>query len=249
MNKNITNCFIPLKWIFLFLLIFNFAQAQNLEESGLKQLKVENYISDFEEYNEEIINVRKDPTKKRSSQPNTMAREAIYKISSILSGEMKLKKDKSERLATIIAFSAKKYEIDPRIMIAIMKVESNFNQNAVNLVSCERTKQTKCGDYSIAQINYEVWSKAFPKMGRKPLDLQRLKTDETYAIFRMGEILNILKSQYPQDKLWFARYHSSTPEHKKRYTNVLKKELRKVIALGPNLMKSFPKKMTLSSNP
>lgn len=234
--------FISFKWILLLGIIFNFNigfAATNT--SKLKKIDPNSYISDYEEYNEQIINVKKNPTKKAPSG-HTIARETISKISMILTKEMKINKQKSERLSTIIAFAAKKYDIDPRIIIAIIKVESNFKQNAINLTSCERTKQDKCGDYSIAQINYETWSKSFPKMGRKALDLHRLKTDETYAIFRMAEILSILKAQYAStDNVWFARYHSSTPVHKTRYTKALKTELRKVISLGPNLLKNFPK--------
>jgi hypothetical protein len=229
-----------IKWILPFI-IFNFAHAKGLELNDLKPIKIEDYVSDFEDYNEQIMHSKTYSLKKIPNM-NTRARETISKISNILMKEMKLQKNKSERLATIIAFAAKKYEIDPRIMIAIIKVESNFDQNAVNLVSCERTKQRECGDYSLAQINYEAWSASFPKMGRKPLDLKRLKTDEVYAIHRMAEILSILQKQYAKnDSYWFARYHSSTPKHKDSYKITLKKELKKVIALGPNLLKDFPK--------
>lgn len=227
------------KWIILLCIIFNYSSSY-AQESKLKQIDPKSYISDFEEYNEQIVNIHNRPTAKKAPM-HTVARETIKRISAILTGEMKLSQEKGERLATIIAFSAKKYDIDPRIMIAIMKIESNFKQDAYNLTSCEFSKQEKCGDYSIAQINYETWSKTFPKMGRKPLDLKRLKTDETYSIFRMGEILSIIKKQYAaQDPTWFARYHSSTPIHKNRYTQALKAEIKKVIALGPNLLKTFP---------
>lgn len=237
-----SNFFIPIKWIIFLGIILNlspvFAQVE-----GLKRMDPTSYISDYEEYNEQIIDVKRNPNKKVSGA-HTVQRETINKIAHILTKEMNLAKDKSERVSTIIAFAAKKYEVDPRIMIAIIKIESNFKQNAINLTSCERTKQDKCGDYSMAQINYETWSKSFPKMGRKPLDLHKLKTDETYSIFRMAEILSILKKQYAAtDNAWFARYHSSTPVHKDRYTRALKSEIRKVISLGPDLLKNFPKQI------
>lgn len=217
--------------------------AFSVDVKDLKKIDIKDYISDYEEYNEEIINVKKSPNKK-SKNNHQIATNTINKISNILSKEMSLKKDKAQRLATTISFAAKKYEIDPRIMIAIMKVESNFKQNAINLTSCERTKKDKCGDYSIAQINYEIWSETFPRLGKKQLDLHKLKTDESYAIFRMAEILSILKKEYSaSDKFWFARYHSSTPVHKNRYQTVLKKELKKVISLGPNLLRDFPKNL------
>lgn len=202
----------------------------------LKNIDPKDYISDYEEYNETIIDTKENPSLK-SKKNHTIAQKAINRISHILKTEMKLSEEKSNRLATKIAFAAKKYGIDPRIMISIIKVESNFKQEATNFESCKRTKQIKCGDYSLAQINYESWSVNFPKMGRKALDLQRLKTDESYALFRMAEILSILKNQYEKtDKTWFARYHSSTDKHKKRYIKELKIVLKKVIKLGPTLL-------------
>lgn len=240
-NSNKNNFFISVKWILFICIIFNYSHSFAYDIENLKRVEISQYISSYQEYNEEVINTKEHPEKK-STKNHTVGTNVITKISNILIKEMKLAKAKSERLSSIIAFAAKKYSIDPRIMIAIMKIESNFKQNAVNLESCKRTKQIKCGDYSIAQINYEVWSKSFPKMGRKPLDLQRLKTDESYAIFRMAEILNLLQTEFAnKDKFWFARYHSATPKHKERYKVELKRELRKVIALGPNLMKDFPK--------
>lgn len=239
--------FITIKWIFSSLLIFISSSAYSYED--LKRVEIKNYIIDYEEYNDLIINPKKD--KKATIDPSQHAHKTISKISDILNKEMKIKKERSDKLASHIAYSAKKYDIDPRIMITIMKIESQFKQNAVNLQSCSRTKEKNCGDYSIAQINLETWSKQFPKMGRKPLDIQRLKTDEKYAIFRMAEILSIIKSQHAKtDPLWFARYHSSTPKFKNRYLAAIRKEYDKVKKLGPNLMKDFPKDPNfISSNP
>lgn len=232
------NVFIYLKWI-VFILSLNIIQISAKAEflpQNLKRIDPNQYISDYEEYNESVINTKENP-KFKAKKNHTVAQKAVQKIANILNKEMKLSPEKSDRLAPKIAFAAKKYKIDPRIMISIIKVESNFKQEATNLESCKRTKKIQCGDYSLAQINYESWSVQFPKMGRKELDLQRLKTDESYALFRMAEILSILKNQHSKnDPTWFARYHSATDKHKKRYIKELKNVLKKVIKLGPTLL-------------
>lgn len=150
--------------------------------------------------------------------------EAIDKIISIPDNERK-------RYAVLISLAAKKYDIDPRIMISILKVESDFRQHAVS----------HTGDYSVAQINFKVWSRNFNKMDRAPLKYEKLIEDEAYSIFRMAEILNILQKQHAKtDVHWFARYHSSTPKFKNIYIKKLQVPLKKLVPFGPNMLDGLP---------
>lgn len=150
--------------------------------------------------------------------------KAIYEI-------IKLPDLERKRFATIITLSCKKYDIDPRIMISLIKVESDFKQKAIS----------HTGDYSVAQINYKVWVKRFKQLDRTPLHYEKLKEDDVYAIFRMGEILAELKKDFSKkDKMWFARYHSSTPYFKEKYISRLKPLFKKLIPFGPNLLKDLP---------
>lgn len=157
---------------------------------------------------------------------NTVKRvdEAIYTV-------IKLPDRERLRFATLITLSCKKYNLDPRIMVSILKVESDFKQKAVS----------HTGDYSVAQINFKVWAKNFRKLDKDPLHFQRLKEDDAYAIFRMGEILHDLQTNFSKkDEFWFARYHSNTPKFKNKYIKNLQVHLRKLLPYGPSLLDEMP---------
>lgn len=150
--------------------------------------------------------------------------EAIYTV-------IKLPDRERLRFATLITLSCKKYEIDPRIMVSILKVESDFRQKAVS----------NTGDYSVAQINFKIWAKNFRKMDKDPLHFQRLKDDDAYAIFRMGEILHDLQTNFSKkDEFWFARYHSNTPKFKNLYIKKLQSNLKKLLPYGSSLLEDLP---------
>lgn len=156
---------------------------------------------------------------------------AIENVDDAINSVIKIPDMQRKRLAVLIALSSKQYNIDPRIMISIIYVESSFRQNA----------KSNTGDFSIAQINFKVWEKSFIRLKKKPLSFTQLKEDETYAIFRMGEILSFLQKEYSnKDKYWFALYHSATPKYKKRYIGMLQKPMKKLIKYGPNMIKHIP---------
>ena len=161
--------------------------------------------------------------------------QIVGKVDEAIDSVIKLPDLARKRYAVLIALAGKKYDIDPRIMIAILVVESSFRQSAKNV------NTNKTTDYSIAQINYETWKKGFKKMSRAPLNKERLVSDEAYAIFRMAEILRIYKDRFEsQDKIWFARYNSSTIKYKTIYKNKLVKEFKKLIEFGPNMLTGLP---------
>lgn len=125
---------------------------------------------------------------------------------------------KNKIIAKSIYKVNRKYKHDPRLILAILKVESDLNQQAIS----------KTKDYSIAQINYKVWNNEFKRMNLPPINFKKLKKDIPYSIETMGLILNIIKERHKDEDLyWFTRYHSATKKHKTAYLKKLKIQLSK----------------------
>lgn len=123
--------------------------------------------------------------------------------------------DDIEHYAWWVYTYSKKYKLDPYLLLAIIKVESNFNQRAIS----------STGDYSLAQINYKVWKKELKRKGIK-LNFYKLKTNYAYALETMGYILKTLKDKYgSEDPQWYARYHSNTYKYKNNYYNKVNQAL------------------------
>lgn len=166
------------------------------------------------------------------SQVKDNFKKVIYRLEkAILTLKPSIDRPKAKRLSAIIAVNSVKYKIDPRIILSVLNTESSFNQNAVSYTN----------DISIAQINLKVWTPKFfkEKTGRN-LVVSRLKKDEAYAISRMCLILSYYKEKFPNDRFWFARYHSSTPKYKSIYLSKLMKNIKKIRHLGSNLVKEMP---------
>lgn len=108
-----------------------------------------------------------------------------------------------------IVKSAKKYQIQPQIFIALIDTESNFEPATVS----------STGDLSIAQVNVEIWNKEFERLKMdKIVPLKLKENNQEYAIMMMGKILNLIKSKYQaKDRRWYARYHSNTTRYKLEY--------------------------------
>lgn len=144
--------------------------------------------------------------------------DIINSIADVVSPYVK-DKSKVEKIANAILETSKERKVDYLLFLSIMKVETTtFNQNAIS----------STGDVSIAQIKPEVWTKEFERLGREPLDVKRLKSDSSYAIDRMGEILEIQNKYRKKDPVWYARYHSKTPEYKNAYAAKVQKEYVKI---------------------
>ena len=136
----------------------------------------------------------------------------------------KLKKMKSahrKKITNLIHKASVKYQINPKIMLAIIKVESNFEQSGMNKYKCKKN-DSHCGDFSIAQINYKTWK------NKLSLDIHKLKSNNAYAIDKMGELLSKIKKNRPNDKLWFLRYHSGSYLFKIRYLKLVERYLKRI---------------------
>jgi hypothetical protein len=132
----------------------------------------------------------------------------------------RMRKIHNKIISKLVYNTAKKYDIDYKIILSILKLESNFEQSATNKYKCE--EDNSCGDYSIAQINYKTWKDALD------LDLHKLKSSNAYAIDKMGEILSIVKKRNKDDELWFLDYHSRNVLFQIRYLRLLEYSLKKV---------------------
>ncbi len=134
-----------------------------------------------------------------------------------------LQKNVRNRIAYSLYLTTKKYNVDPKLMIAIIGTESDF----VN------SKISTTGDLSLAQINTEIWNKEFVRLGLDKLNSKRLKKDENYALSKMAEILNILKKRHSKnDSQWFARYHSHTKKFKNLYSVKVEKRMRMIASIN-----------------
>lgn len=136
-----------------------------------------------------------------------------------------LNASKRNQLASSLYFTSKKYNVDPKIMIAIISTESSFRNDVVSTT----------GDLSLAQINTAVWDKEFKRLGMEELNPQMLKKDEKYALNKMGKILSILKTRHEKkDRKWYARYHSRTKKYKEIYDGKVQVRLRMIASVAHN---------------
>jgi len=127
------------------------------------------------------------------------------------------------RIAYSLYLTTKKYRVDPKLMIAIIATESDFDNRKVSTT----------GDLSLAQINTDIWNKEFERLGLDKLNSKRLKKDENYALSKMAEILNILKNRHAKnDNKWFARYHSHTKKYKTAYSTKVEKRMRMIASMN-----------------
>ena len=127
-----------------------------------------------------------------------------------------LSHDRQMKVASAIDTLSIKYSIQKKVLLSIIKIESNFKSEAIS----------KTGDYSIVQINLNIWNKEFKRLGMSKIDKVKLIESDYYAIEKMCKILTIIKNRSPRDPQWYARYHSNTPEfnqiYKLKINNVMK---------------------------
>lgn len=128
-------------------------------------------------------------------------------------------------MANYISIASKKYSIDPQIFVSIIDTESNFQENLVS----------STGDVSVAQINVEVWNREFSRLKMPVMNRDHVASNSSYAISKMGEILQIIKKRHArEDRYWYARYHSNTKKHKSDYLGKLQTRM-KMLAKSKNL--------------
>ena len=132
--------------------------------------------------------------------------------------EPNLPKEVVEKYSLTIEFYSELYKVEEDIIVAIFKVESNFNMKAVNY---------KSRDFGIGQINAI-------NMKYYKLDLGLQMTNYEYAIKSTITILRDIKKVYAKREprftkslQWWSRYHS----YKNKYRKIYDKKVRKQIIL------------------
>jgi hypothetical protein len=132
--------------------------------------------------------------------------DTIYVSQYIRTVSPKVNQDSADRLASIITKWSRYYGLDPFLVSAIIRQESNFEPNQQVCIYSQYYKRTFC-DHGISQIN-DIWI--------KPLNLSRaaLVTDDHYNVSIMTKILAKVRDQYANDKEWYGNYHDSRPKYK-----------------------------------
>ena len=165
-------------------------------------------------------------TKNEINQYNLMVIEEMIKLV-----RPKINKNKRKKIATALYQASKRHAIDPKIMVAIISTESDFNNDAVSIT----------GDLSLAQINTKVWNAEFTRLGLGKINTKLLKKDEAYALERMGKILSILKARHAnKDAKWYGTYHSRTKRLKNIYESKIQKKLNMIASVSTLTFKLYP---------
>ncbi|MBC7712307.1 MAG: transglycosylase SLT domain-containing protein [Rhizobacter sp.] len=141
----------------------------------------------------------------------------------IMAVQPELNDKKREEISLALYQTSKKFQIDPKVMVAIISTESGFDNSAVSV----------SGDLSLAQINTKVWDVEFLRLGLGKIDKKLLKADEAYALDKMGKILSLLKTRHAKkDAKWYAIYHSRTKKFKNQYDGKIQERFRMIASVS-----------------
>lgn len=121
-------------------------------------------------------------------------------------------------LATTIVRTAKKYNLSPRLLAAILMQESSYKISAKN-IKCGisiNTGKEDCVvvDFGIGQINHKT-IKAFH------FDKTRLLSDVEYSIDASAKVLADFKKSHAKDTEFWTRYNASSPDKRTIYKNLV----------------------------
>lgn len=149
-------------------------------------------------------------TPEEAAPPGVMTAEFIQKLHPQVSWDRALK------LGQTIRTWADHYSVDPLLIAAIVKQESDFRSGlkSCNVVLRYEACFVTC-DYGVAQVN-ALW------IDKWKLDANRLRHDDSYNIKVAARILAALRKEFEErDPEWYGRYHSGTPSKKAVYLGKL----------------------------
>jgi hypothetical protein len=112
---------------------------------------------------------------------------------------------RAKKLAKIIVKESDHYDIDPNILVAILRQESNFEpgQNVCYIVHRHHACFTTC-DVGVSQIN-KVW------LDKWSLNEEDMVKNDALNIHIAARVLSIIKRQFGEEENWFSRYNTSGP--------------------------------------
>jgi hypothetical protein len=121
----------------------------------------------------------------------------------------------ARRLGRLIDYWAGRFDLDPDLLVAIIRAESYFEPDTMVCwpAPWKGKDETTC-DHGLAQIN-EVW------VDEWKLDSFRLVHDDAYNIMVAARLLARLKKAHGDEPDWYGRYHSDTPRRKAAYLSKL----------------------------
>jgi hypothetical protein len=118
-------------------------------------------------------------------------------------------------LAKTIDKEARSAEIDPDILVVILRQESNFKNAAINSYIIYKEKACFAhSDLGISQVS-EDW------VDRWFLDREKLINDDVYNIHVGVRVLKGIKKEFGEESQWWTRYNSSSEKPRAIYANFL----------------------------
>ena len=121
-----------------------------------------------------------------------------------------LSKNYSRRVSKAVLSSSRKWKIDWRVIVSILRQESSFRADPDNCL------KKSCKDFGIGQINFKTWGKTLG------LSKKLLVKNIEYNIDTTAHILSIVKKGHESDKYWYSRFHSFTKSHRYIYLSYVK---------------------------
>jgi hypothetical protein len=128
----------------------------------------------------------------------------------IMTLKPKMNVRRAQKLGAQIDFWASHYQVDAKLMVAIIRQESDFRPIKACWPAPWKGEGEITCDHGIAQIN-QTW------VERWALDADKLVTDEAYNIQAQARVLAWLKRYFGDEDAWFGRYHSATPSKRRSY--------------------------------
>lgn len=121
----------------------------------------------------------------------------------------------ARRLGKLIDYWAGRYDLDPDLLVVIIRTESYFMPDTLACwpAPWKGPDEMTC-DHGLAQIN-EVW------IDQWGLDADRLVHDDAYNIMVAARLLATLKRDHGEEPGWYGLYHSNIPARKRVYLNKL----------------------------
>lgn len=112
---------------------------------------------------------------------------------------------RATRLSRIALDVAQRQGLDPKLLLAIARVESNLEPE---IVACwpdlKRPGQTTC-DHGLMQIN-DLWTREWG------INADQLRQDTYLNVWTAARILVRLRLEFgPTEVNWYSRYHSNVP--------------------------------------